>query len=123
MHTHAPPTHCCPAAQTAPLPQAQVPEEVQVSARSGSQAAHAPPIVPHVEGVAALHVVPLQQPEGHEVESQTQAPDTQRWPAPHWAFEPQRHSPVAQLSADVALQLPHAPPPLPQSVVEVPTWH
>jgi len=29
------------------------------------------------------HVVPVQQPAGHESASQTQAPPTQREPAPH----------------------------------------
>lgn len=66
LHTHAPPTHAWPGAQAAPVPHAQAPSR-QASARSGSQAPHAPP-APHRAKVIAA--VP------------TQAPALQHWSAP-----------------------------------------
>lgn len=67
LHTHAPPTQACPDAQAALTPQRQLPL-VQLSARSVLQAVQPPPLVPQVARLCALQVVPLQHPEGHDVE-------------------------------------------------------
>jgi len=59
--------------------------------------------------------VPSQQPFGHEVGSQTQAPATQRRPAPHAGPLPQAQLPDGeQRSAVSASQPTHAAPPTPQ---------
>lgn len=77
-HTHAPPTQCWPAPHASPLPQRHAPP-LQVSARTGSHAAHDAPAVPHALVVGtALQLVPAQQPVGHEVASHTQRPPAQR---------------------------------------------
>lgn len=49
---------------------------MQASAVVVSHAAHAAPSLPHTASVVAgvVHVVPAQQPPGHEAASQTQAP-------------------------------------------------
>ena len=54
---------------------------MQPSAVWASHAMHAPPAVPHVVAVAALHVSPEQQPSGH-----TQPLHT---PAVHCSVAPQ----------------------------------
>jgi hypothetical protein len=67
--------------------------------------------------VPASHVDPLQHPEGHDVGSQTQAPDTQRCPAPQAGPAPQRHAPEAHPSPR-APQSVQAPPPPPHWAAE-----
>ncbi len=59
-------------------------------------------------------VVPEQQPLGHEVRSQTQAPLTQRWPVPHGAPVPHWQAPVAEQWSEAAPQLTQALPETPQ---------
>ena len=80
------------------MPQRHCPLE-QLSARWLSQATQAAPDEPQVLNELTVQVAPLQQPVGHEAESQRQTPPTQCCPAPHGACVPQRHWPVAQLSA------------------------
>jgi hypothetical protein len=76
-----------------PVPQRQAPEASHVSALA-PQATQAAPAAPHWAVERVTHVIPAQQPEGHTVASQTQAPLTQRWPVghagplPHWQVPP-----------------------------------
>ncbi len=112
--THAPATQSCPAPHAALLPQRHAPPE-QLSALFASHAEHVPPLAPHaLVWLPARQLLPEQQP-AQEVESHTQLPDWQRWPAAQAASLPQRQLPLTQLSATVddALQLVHAPPLVP----------
>ena len=111
--TQAPREQRCPAEQAAPGPQWHAPP-AQLSAFVASHDAQAAPPAPQVLALGALQVVPEQQPFGQEVASHTQAPPTQRWPAPHAAPGPQWQPPPMQLSAFVASQAVHAPPAAPQ---------
>jgi hypothetical protein len=85
-------------------PQVQVPASQKVvrlplhawQARPG----FAQVLVPHVS-----QTLPLQQPLGHEVASQTQFPPEQRWPAPHTPCVPQPHVPVVGSHALVNAEL------------------
>lgn len=98
-HTHAPPTQRWPAVQAAPPPQLHVPSIAQRSELTVSHAAHAIPGAAHVVGESTSHVAPLQQPLGHDVASHTQAPETQRCPAPHAAPVPHAQLPPTHASA------------------------
>ena len=64
LHTHAPASHCCPAAQGFPLaPQEHPVPATQVLERVASHAWHARPAVPHsVKLTVVMHEVPAQQP-------------------------------------------------------------
>jgi hypothetical protein len=78
------------------------------------QSTHARPIVPQLVGESGMHVVPEQQPLGHDIGSQTQCPPMQRWPAVHAAPPPHVQAPPVHASAPVphatheAPTLPHA---------------
>ena len=114
-----PETQRWPPAQAGPEPQAQAPAPVQASALVASQAAQSAPAVPQVATDGRLQTPPMQQPFGHEVESQMQAPFMQCWPAWQGAPPPQRQAPVTeQVSALSASQLEQAAPPAPQVVSE-----
>jgi len=114
---HRPPAQCWPAPQAAALPQRQDPD-VQLSALVALQTRQVAPPVPQLAVDGALQVVPVQQPSGHEVVSQTQAPTAQRWPAPQAAAVPQAQLPlVAQLSALFTSQATQAPPAVPHAAV------
>ena len=85
-----PPWHFCPATQLGLAPHAH-PPLAQVSLSARSQVRHLPPLVPQALGSFTAQKLPLQQPLGQLLESQTQAPLTQCWPsaqgppvAPHW---------------------------------------
>lgn len=97
-HTQVPPTQACPTAHGAPVPHAHAPLASQASARSGSHATHAPPPMPHVLGLAALHVAPEQQPVVQPAAQPLHTPDVQA-PPPHDS---------------------QAPPPLPHAPASVP---
>jgi hypothetical protein len=107
-----PPTQRCPAAQAAPLPQAQLPP-LQLSA-SLPQTTHCAPPVPQAAVDGEAHRAPLQQPDAHEVASQMHWPDEQRCPALQTALLPQRQTPLVQLSASVELQAAQVAPAAPQ---------
>jgi len=62
VHWHVPPTHCWPAEHIPPAPHWHAPPAEQLSARSGSQAWHAPRSGPQVPSDRVLHVLPVQQP-------------------------------------------------------------
>ena len=101
LQTQEPPQHIWPGWQAGPLPQAQVPCAVQVSASVAEPAVHVPPAVPQLATARDIHR-PLaeQQPFGHESASQTQKPPTQRAPDAHAGPFPQAQVPsVAHLFA------------------------
>ena len=71
--------------------------------------------MPQVARPRVEHMLPEQQPDGHEVASQTQAPLTHFCPPPHAALVPQRHTPSdEQLSDFVASHCEHTAPETPQ---------
>jgi hypothetical protein len=112
--THAPATQRCPLAHAAPVPQAQTPVDKHRSAVL-PQAAHAPPLLPHVASDCVRQVADAQQPFGQLVPSQTQRPETQCWPTAHIAPPPQAQLlALEQASARMRSQATHARPPPPQ---------
>jgi hypothetical protein len=123
LHSHLPPTHCCPAAHAGPVPQAHMPFEHE-SASCMLHAMHAAPPVPHAATVGGLvHVLPEQQPVAHDVALHTHLPPTHAWPVAQAGLEPQVHAPLVHESACWGL---HATPPVPHAlvdgVVQVPAW-
>jgi hypothetical protein len=79
-------------------------------------AVHPPPPVPQKPLFGCIsHVVPLQQPLGHDVESHTHVPlvESHRWPAGH-DVELHTHPPVALHVGFVPVHAMHAAPPAPQ---------
>jgi hypothetical protein len=101
LHTHAPPTHTCPAPHTAPVPHSQTPALEQPFALDPHWTHPAPP-VPHAPAEGVSHTLPLQHPVGHELALHTQAPATHAWPAVHAGPLPQEHVPSVQPSEAVA---------------------
>ncbi len=65
--------------------------------------------------VPGSHVVPLQQPFGHEFSLQTQPPWTHACPAPQAAPPPQVHAPAPLHPSPEVPQLRHAPPAVPHA--------
>lgn len=59
------------------------------------------------------HVVPLQQPPGHELLSQTHDVPLQRWPSAHAGPAPQLQSPFVQTFALLASHTTQPAPPMP----------
>src|SRR5207244_1545148 len=115
LHTHCPLAHAWPAAHAGFPPHLQLPPE-QLSAVEMSQATQAPPPVPHWASEATLQEFPAQQPLGHDIALQVQAPFTHCWLAPQGAPLPQAHIPaLLQLSELIALQALQAAPPVPQA--------
>jgi hypothetical protein len=113
--THAPPTHRCPLVHAAPPPQEQ-PPAVQPSAMVVLQLEQPLPLAPQEVTPGASQVVPLQQPDPHDVASQTQPPLTQCCPAAHTAPEPHAHLPEEeQESARIGSHATQAAPPAPQA--------
>ncbi len=88
------------------------------------QLMHCEPAAPQAAAVVAVTHAPVavQQPV-HEVESQTHAPPTQRWPAAHGLPAPHMHAPCAEHASDViASHRMHWPPPTPHCTSER-GWH
>jgi hypothetical protein len=80
-HVQEPLTQCCPAAQAAPDPQAQLPEDEHESARRGSHATQAAPPAPQARAVVGLvQTLPLQQPPVHALAQSPQTPLLQSCP-------------------------------------------
>lgn len=119
-HTQVPPRQRWPAAQAAEPPQWQAPPW-QLSAPA-PHAPHAAPEPPHSAAVGTTHWFPLQQPVGHEVPSQRQAPLTQCSPLPHAPPMPQRQPPSEQLSAEAGSHAEQSAPPAPQFAAPG-AWH
>lgn len=89
---------------------------MQRSARA-SHGAHAAPAAPHEAAVCVAygtHVLPLQQPFGHELALHTHVPLEQVWPLPHGAPAPHRHWPDAHVFVDPE-HGPQAAPPVPHA--------
>ena len=97
-HTQAPLRHRWPGEHAGPMPQLQTPAAEQPSVVSALQGLHVAPGTLHAERDVGVHVAPSQQPSGHDVTSQMQAPAEQCCPGPHGGVLPQRHSPALQLS-------------------------
>ncbi len=110
--THFPRSHRCPASQTGPLPQAQVPVvPEQPSARDDTvQSEQEPPSSPHVAGESGWQAPSLQQPLGQEVASQTHWDPAQRVPAGQSAPPPQVQAPWAEHPSARGPQATHATP-------------
>jgi hypothetical protein len=97
---------------------AQVPQLEQAPSSQTSPVGHCAQLAPRVPQkflslVPGRHVVPLQQPVLQDVPSQTQAPLTQCWPAPHATFWPQKHPPIVSHVSVFVVSQPvqtHAPP-------------
>lgn len=114
-----PPAQCSPDPQDAPVPQRHRPSAEQLSVLIGLQLTHDAPSAPHAANERVSQALPLQQPLGHDVASQTQAPDTQRWPGPHARLVPHWQAPrIEQPSALVESQIVHCAPPVPQVLTD-----
>jgi hypothetical protein len=107
------------------LPQWHVPLLSQVSFASGSHARHEDPAGPQLERVRVSHVVPWQQPSGHDVPSHTHSPAAQRWPATQDALPPQVHVPLVaeHPSVSAASHAMHTLPPAPHVAALGGAWH
>jgi len=115
--THTPPLHTWPAPHAPPIPHEHAPEGEQLSAFVVSQVTQPAPFVPQLESDDALHVLPEQQPPGHEVALQTHAPATHSSPAPQGTPDPQLQAPLAEhVSAVKALHDVQATPATPHVV-------
>jgi hypothetical protein len=101
LQTQVPLEQICPASHGAPVPHLQAPP-VQRSAVVDEHVVHAAPPVPHVPIEGVSHVAPTQHPLVHVV----------LHPVHAW---------FTQFS--VLPQAPHAEPPLPHALLEVPTMH
>jgi hypothetical protein len=109
LQTQEPPEHTCPATHSAPVPHVHTPA-VHASARP-PQPTHAAPPVPQLAVVAGeTHVVPLQQPAGHDVALHSHAPETHCTPLAQAAPAPQAHVPSDVHVSAVIPQLVHVPP-------------
>ena len=95
-HTQAPPEQCRPWAQGSLVPHWHVPPLPQRSVVVALQLMQEAPATPQVVGVLCSHVVPLQQPSAHEVESQRHLPETHACPAAHAEPLPHVHWPAAE---------------------------
>jgi hypothetical protein len=106
---------CRPGAQGAPAPHAQVPVASQVSASKESHAKHDEPAGAHSVSERVSHVVPWQQPSGHDIASHTHWPPMHRCPATQAALPPQVHVPPVEEhpSAFVASHAMQTLPPAP----------
>ncbi len=89
------------------------------SAEPVVHAAHACPTAAHAVSDGVVHVVPSQQPFGHEVASHVHTPATQCSPAPQGPPVPQWQTPAEeQLSEATASQLTHVEPAAPHIASE-----
>ncbi len=94
---HTPAVH---PAQGGLLPHWHAPPVEQLSAVVGSHTEQLPPSTPHEPRPGIAHVVPLQQPLGQDVASQTHTWPRHLWPAAHAdPVLPQAQVPPGQLSA------------------------
>jgi hypothetical protein len=125
LHTHAPPTHTCPALQTAPVPHSHAPPLEQAFALA-PHLTHPTPAVPHAAADGVSQTLPLQQPVGHELALHTHMPPAHAWPAAQAGPEPQEHVPSVQPSASARLHATQLAPVMPQAplvgIVHVAPW-
>jgi len=114
---HTPPLQRRPTAHWELLPQRQLPELEQESARTGSQATHTPPVIPQVAKAEAVHPDAVQHPPAQLVGSQaTQAPAMHVCPVVHAGPVPQEQAPPTHPSASVEVQAAQVAPAVPQEV-------
>lgn len=115
-HTQVPSRHRCPLAQAAPDPHWQTPPDEQLSEIWLSHGAQAVPGAPQERSERVSHVLPLQQPCGHDVASQTHCPACEQCrpgehesPAPHLQdpSDPQLFDTVGSHAKQVDPALPH----------------
>jgi hypothetical protein len=93
VHEHLPWTHCWPLPHAlVAVPHTHVPAALHVSPTFGSHVVQVAPLAPHVVTPAVSHVVPLQQPVVHDVESHTHWPPTHRCPVLHGVLQPEAAS-------------------------------
>jgi len=92
--THVPITQRSPCGQADPVPHWQSPAAEQRSALM-SHFMHATPPIPQLATARARQTLPAQQPDPHDVASQTHFPPRHRWPAPQAALAPQAQPPAA----------------------------
>lgn len=116
--THVPPEQCVPVMHCVDVPHLHVPP-VHMSASFGSHGTHVPALGPHsITDGDSTHTLLPQQPIGHDVALQTQAPLTHSSPLPQGApVVPQVHTPLEQVSEWLS-QLTHPPPAGPHAVIE-----
>lgn len=80
---------------------------------------HAPPLAPHAAVVLpGWHVLPWQQPVGHEAASQTHLPLEHACPLPQAVLPPQVQAPLAEQPSPVVPQLVHVAPLVPQAIAD-----
>ena len=114
-HTHVPPEQRRPGPQLGWLPHWHCPLAAQLFACVASQEVQPEPAEPQLAKERVRQVVPSQQPAAHELASQTQLPNWQRWPGPQGRPEPHRQAPAAeQVSALFWSQWMHAAARTPQ---------
>jgi two-component system phosphate regulon sensor histidine kinase PhoR len=104
-----------PPGQLCALQPVQTPPWQLSPAAHGAQAA---PPVPHAPSAGTRHWPAAQQPFGHEIPSQRHNPATQCWPLAQAGPRPQTQLPAEQPLAAIGSQVVHAPPPLPQLLVD-----
>ncbi len=114
---HLPPEHTWPLPQAFPPPQVQLPLAEQPSPVV-PQLAQVAPCVPHAVADGVVHVLPEQQPVGHDAASQTHWPPEHSCPAPHAAAPPQVQPPLAEQPSALDPQLVHVAPAVPQAVAD-----
>lgn len=105
----------CPARHGRPEPHWQSPSLLQLSASVASHITHASPPIPQYMRERLRHVLPWQQPPGHDAAVHVHVPPTHSRPDVHAAPLPHEHAPVVvlQLFAVSALHITHAAPPTP----------
>jgi hypothetical protein len=106
-HTQPPDTQCSPEGHAAVDPHSHAPPEQVLPV--WVQSMQAAPEPPQVELPLAWQVPSEAQHPEHEVESQTQLPDTQCWPDAHAAVAPHAHAPLEQ-DLPVCVQSTHEAP-------------
>lgn len=116
VQAHEPFEQTWPLAHAPDWPHEHTPSELQVLADPISQVWHVVPLMPQNLKPDDSHVVPEQQPFGHEAGVHWQLPIEQTCPCTHSAFPPQLQAPAVQPSASVGSHVaqpipfvPHAP--------------
>jgi hypothetical protein len=80
---------------------------------------HVPPAGPQAAVVLpGSHVLPRQQPVGHDAASHMHLPPEQTWPVPHTAPPPQVQAPLVEQVSPVVPQFVHMAPAVPHAVAE-----
>jgi hypothetical protein len=110
-HTQRPDAQRWPGRHAAWAPQVHVPAAEHASLTMGSHATQLAPAMPHAPSARRRQVAPSQQPDGHDVSSQTQRPSMHRCPATQAGPSPHAHAPFrSQPSLLVGEHRPHTLP-------------